>query len=196
MDSQPLTWHWLKPVLVSSFVFVALSAAILGSVLQMAGHRRLARLPNWLRWVLILPSAFAISWVAEIVPRVLFSIVEISVNHHLLFRPGFDIVIWQLFAPIFFVLAGLQVAPARQLAVFFALAGLKAAVAVINLTTILRFTSGGGGWDQLDPMLGSPLWWNAIVYVVTVLLLVTLGVALIRYPPRSLIPPAVRTDPR
>jgi hypothetical protein len=73
--------------------------------------RRLDRLPPWSRWILVIPTAFVSAYLAETVPRILFALLEIVVNHKLLFRPGFDFLIWQLWAPLFFVAGGVQMAP-------------------------------------------------------------------------------------
>jgi Na+-driven multidrug efflux pump len=43
---------------------------------------------------------------------------------------------------------------------------------MINMYNIVSFTYGGGEWDRLDPILNSPLWWNASVYILCILLLV------------------------
>ena len=184
MESQAFSWHWLGPVLFSSLLFLTGSAAILRFALRSI-EPRLNRLTTWLRWVLVLPSALAFSWAAEMIPRLMFFLLEISANHRLTYRPGFEAMAWQLFAPIYFVLGGLQVAPGRKIAALLALGGLRVAVAAINLTSILRFTSGGGGWDQLDPVIGSPLWWNAAVYVGALILLIVIGIDLLRLPLRD-----------
>jgi hypothetical protein len=94
--------------------------------------RRLDRLPPWSRWLLVLPTAFASGFVAEIVPRMLFALLEIAVNHELLFRPGFDFLIWQLWAPLFFVAGGVQMAPRFKFLTFVIVGGLKIAVATTN----------------------------------------------------------------
>ena len=76
----------------------------------------------------------------------LFALMEIIVNHKLLFRPGFDFVIWQLWAPLFFVAGGVQMAPRRKFPAFLVVGGLKIAVATTNLARDLRFVHDGGRW--------------------------------------------------
>ena len=174
-----LTWSWIAAVAVSSAVVLSASGAIvvgIGGVLQKVG----ARLPEWSRWVLFMPAAFAAGFAAESISRVIFSIGEIAVNHHLLFRPGVDMVMWQLWGPLWFVLAGLWVAPSRKFLVFLIVGGIKGIVALINLDSVIRFIAGGGSWTALDPVAQSPTWWNAVIYASCVLLIGTVGVLVYR----------------
>lgn len=66
-------------------------------------------------------------------------------------------------------------APSHRFGAFVVLGGLKIAVAIVNIYNIVSFTNGGGEWDTLDPILNSPLWWNAPVYILCILLLVIFG---------------------
>ncbi len=178
---QPVSWHWLAPVLLSSIIILPASAAALERLTRLLDSSRVHRLPVWLRWVLVLPAALAFGLLAEVVPRLAFTIIEISVNHHLLYRPGFDSLVWQFFAPFFFVLGGLRVTPSHRVATFFVLAGTKGVVALINLKTVLSFINSGGAWAQVDPTTASPLWWNATVCILFMVALAFVGVALIRF---------------
>jgi len=58
-------------------------------------------------------------------------------------------------------------------------------VAVSNIYNIISFTNGGGEWDRLDPILNSPLWWNAPVYVLCIVLLIILACILAAKSPGS-----------
>lgn len=111
-------------------------------------------------------------------PTDIVAIIEIAINHQLTFKPGVDCLIWQAYSPVFFVIGGTKMAPSHRFGVFVALGGLKIAVAIINIYNIVSFTNSGGEWDRLDPTLNSPLWWNAAVYILCIVLLLIFGVCL------------------
>jgi hypothetical protein len=177
---QPASWDWIKAVVVSTFVILMITSGIMMPLEKMLEPRKLDRLPLWSRWLLVLPTAFASGFVAEIVPRMLFALMEIIVNHELLFRPGFDFLIWQLWAPLFFVAGGVQMAPRLKFSTFLVVGGLKIAVATTSFARDLWFVHGGGPWSAVDPTTNSPLWWDAIVYTLCVASLVALGLFLAR----------------
>jgi hypothetical protein len=155
---------------------LTVSTAILIPALRLLNPQKLDRLPIWLRWVLVMPTAFIVGTVAELVPRFLFSLIEITINHELTFRPGFDSLTWQAYAPLFFVIGGILMAPSYRFGTFIALGGLKITVAALNLYNVLDFTKDGLGWSRRDPITKSPLWWNVPVYILCICLLVGLGV--------------------
>src|SRR5207253_2342686 len=103
--------------------------------------------------------------VGEVVPRFVFGIGEVVVNHHLLFKPGVDSLIWQLWAPLLFVASGVLIAPRYKFSTFIVVGGLKAAAAGMNLVADIAFVGRGGSWEALDPVTNSPIWWNSVVYL-------------------------------
>jgi hypothetical protein len=109
-------------------------------------------------------------------PRIFFATIEIVLNHQLAFKPGVDCLIWQAYSPVFFVLGGMKMAPSHRFGVFVVLGALKVVVAIVNICNIVSFTNNGGEWERLDPILNSPLWWNAVVYLLCIVLLVILSV--------------------
>jgi hypothetical protein len=155
---QPPSWDWIVAVLVSTFVILLITSGVMMPLEKLLDPRRLDRLPLWSRWLLVVPTAFASGFAAEIVPRMLFALLEIIVNHELLFRPGFDFLIWQLWAPLFFVAGAVQMAPRLKFSTFLVVGGLKIAVATTNFARDLRFVHGGGPWSAADPTTNSPLW--------------------------------------
>jgi len=174
-ESQPISWAWIRAVLVSSSLILGVTSWILSPLEKFAEPSNLARIPSALRWILILPAAFLMGLVAEMLPRLLFSLTEISVNHTLLFRPGFDILVWQGWAPVVFVAAGIQMAPAHKLLTFLVVGGLKIAAAAFNLVQVIQFIDSGGRWTSVDEIVKSPLWWDVVVYVLCLAVLSTLG---------------------
>ena len=172
----PFDLDWIRVVIVYSAIVFVISTAILIPSLKLLTPPRLSRLPNWLRWVLVLPMAFFVGQIAETVPRLLFATIEIIINHHLTFKPGFNCLTWQAYSPIFFVIGGMLMAPSHRVAVLLTLDALKIAVAIFNLHTTLSFINRGGRWERLDPILNSPLWWNASVYVLCIILLILTGI--------------------
>ena len=177
-NNLPFNWDWVRVVVVYSLIVFAVSGAILIAALKLLNLPKLGRLPTWLCWVLVLPTAFLVGYISETIPRILFATIEIAMNHQLTFKPGVDCLIWQAYSPIFFVIGGMKMAPSHRFGVFVALGGLKIAVAILNIYNIISFTNGGGEWDRLDPILNSPLWWNALVYMLCIVLLVIFGVYL------------------
>jgi len=179
-DVQTMTWAWTGAVLASGVLVLGISGVVLIPVSELFDQDRLNRLPQWLRWLFVVPSAFLMSLIAEILPRVIFSALELIVNHRLLFKPGVDSLVWQFWAPLFFVTSGVSMAPRFKFLTFIGVGGLKVAVAAMNLTTNLNFIKRGGSWDALDPTTNSPIWWNSIVCVGSIVVLAAFGVVLAR----------------
>jgi hypothetical protein len=171
----PFDWDWVRVVTVYSIIIFAISTPIIFRLLKLLNLPRVTRLATWSRWVLVLPMAFLFAYISETIPRILFAIIEIAINHQLTFRPGVDCLIWQAYSPIFFVTGGMKIAPSHRFGVFIMLAGMKISVSIMNIYNVISFTSGGGGWDRLDPILDSPLWWNVSVYVLSVVILISYG---------------------
>ena len=128
MAKVPFSFAWIQAVLISSLVLLPLSTLLVGAVLlpvakvlDITVRRR--RLPRWVAWTLVLPAAVAMGYLGELAPRLLFTLVELAANHHLLFRPGFDYLVWQVWSPLFFVMFGSMVAPDSRRA-FLLLGGL------------------------------------------------------------------------
>jgi hypothetical protein len=179
-EVQTLSWDWIKAVLVSALAVLSISGGILIPLSKLTDEERLNRLPHWLRWLLVLPIAIVMGLVAEVVPRFVFAIGEAIVNHHLLFKPGVDSLIWQLWAPLWFVASGVSMAPGYKFSTFIVVGGLKAIGAGTNLVTNLTFVGRAGSWEDLDPIMSSPIWWNSIVHLLCLGALVTFGWVLAR----------------
>jgi hypothetical protein len=179
-DYQFFDWQWVKAVVFYSVNVFAASSAILGPALSWLDSQKLNRLPTWLRWALVIPTALVVGTVAEMLPRFLFSPIEIAVNHRLTFRPGFDSLTWQAYAPLFFIIAGVEMAPSYKFSTFIVLGGLKITVAAVNLYTVLDFANDSLSWSRRDPITESPLWWNAPVFILCICLIVGLGVLMWR----------------
>ena len=176
MDNyQIFQWDWVRVVLVWSMIIFAVSTPILVFGIKLVKPQALGRLSNRLRWVLVIPFAFVLGTVAELLPRFLFAIYEISINHTLTFKPGFDSLVWAAYAPLFFVIGGILMAPSHKFATLFILGGFKIFVALFNLYNIIAFTRSGSGWSLRDPLTNSPLWWNAPVYVIGISLIMVFG---------------------
>lgn len=169
--NQPFSVGWLVLVLVSSGLCIAASLAPFAFLMRPLRNRAVSRLSPVARWLLVLPAAFFASWVGEVVPRLIFSVGEILLNREVLFRPGFDSLVWQLWSPFLFVMGGVLMAPHYRLATAAVLGSFKAVVAVVNIVTVVGYVRGGGEWSALDPLLGSPLWWNAACYAACVAVL-------------------------
>jgi hypothetical protein len=119
----PFSWDWVRVVVVYSLIVFAVSSAILIPSLKLLNLTKLSCLPTWLRWVLVLPTAFLVGYISETIPRILFATIEIAINRQLTFKPGVDYLIWQAYSPIFFVIGGMKMAPSHRFGVFVILGG-------------------------------------------------------------------------
>ncbi len=171
-DYQYFSSSWLVRVIVFGLFTLSITTLALVPLLKNLSHPRILRMPVWLRWALLVPVAFTVSTVAEIIPKFLFSLYEVSINHTLTFRPGIDSLIWSAYAPLFFVIAGAKVAPSRRLTVYLVLGVFKIIVAVTNIYTVLSVTSAGMSWSRTDTLINSPLWWNFSVYIIGICLII------------------------
>ena len=107
-NSLPFTWDWIRVVVVYGLTIFIVSTVILIPILKLLNSPKIERLSTWFRWLLVIPIAFLMGYISEIIPRLLFATIEIAINHHLTFRPGVDCLIWQAYAPIFFVIGGMK----------------------------------------------------------------------------------------
>ena len=64
------------------------------------------KLTAWLRWLLVIPIAFAADLAAQSIYQVIFRAIPFAAV-----RPYTDELIWHFFAPIIFVVAGVKMAP-------------------------------------------------------------------------------------
>ena len=107
-------------------------------------------------------------------PRFFFALYEVSINHTLTFKPGFDSLVWAAYAPLFFVIGGVLVAPSFRNIVCNVLSVFKIVVASYNIYSIIDYLNKGGNWSALDPNVHSPLWWNITIYILAIILLTLL----------------------
>src|SRR2546423_5837072 len=116
------------------------------------------KLPHWLRWILILPGAFLAELIAQVIYRLVFWVIPFTSIHSYT-----DELAWRFFAPLIFVVAGTKMAPRHWLIVAFALIGLKAAIALVNIVTLLNYLNKGGGFSSPTPITNAPVWWSLAV---------------------------------
>jgi hypothetical protein len=135
-------------------------------------NQLILRLPHWLRWVLILPTAFLADLVAQVIYRLLFWLVPFS-----FIRPYTDELAWRFFAPLIFVVAGTKMAPRHWLIVACVLIGFKAAIALVNIITLLNYLDKGGNVSSPAPITNAPVWWSLLVQALFIALGVFIAVA-------------------
>lgn len=121
-------------------------------------NRFVLKLPHWLRWILILPVAFLADLVAQIIYRLVFWIIPFAAIH-----PYTDELAWRFFAPLIFVVAGTKMAPRHWLIVACALIGFKAAIALVNIVTLLNYLDKSGNISSPTPITNAPVWWSLLV---------------------------------
>lgn len=122
------------------------------------------RIRPWMRWLLVLPSAFGADLLAQwfLSPSLLVRAWEGITNHLSPLGPWVDAITWQAWAPAWFVWAGTKVAPSRRARVSVCLAGFKVVVASANILARIHYVQRGGSWWRLeDPPLDVPVWWFA-----------------------------------
>jgi hypothetical protein len=135
-------------------------------------NRLILKLPQWLRWVLILPVAFLADLVAQVIFKLLFWAIPIPYIH-----PYTDELAWRFFAPLVFVVAGTKVAPRHWLVVACVLIGFKSAVALANIVTLVIYLANGGNLSALASVTNAPVWWSLFVQVVFIAFGVFVAVA-------------------
>lgn len=175
MNHFNVDWNWVKGVVVYSLVVLSISSAIVIYSSKTIYLKYIGRVPDWFRWVLVLPTAFILGQIFETASQIIFGFIEIALNHELTIKPGFECLTWQGFSPIYFTIGGTKMAPSKKIWVLGFLASFKVFVAAINIKTIITFINNGGEWTGLDPILGSPLWWNLQVYILCIMLLIIIG---------------------
>lgn len=152
--NQPFSVGWLVLVLMSSGLCIAASLAPFAFLMRPLRNRAVSRLSPVARWLLVLPAAFFASWLGEIVPRLIFSVGEILLNRQVLFRPGFDSLVWQFWSPFLFVMGGVLMAPQYRLATAAVLGSFKAVVAVVNIVTVVGYVRGAASGPRSTPFSG------------------------------------------
>ena len=117
------------------------------------------RLPNWLRWLLIVPVAI----VADLLSQSFFRMLFLALPEP--FRPFTDELIWRFFAPMAFVAAGLKMAPKHWFIAACCLIGFKALVAIVNVYTLVMYVSDGGSLRAPAYATDAPVWWSLLVQI-------------------------------
>jgi hypothetical protein len=119
--------------------------------------RIIIKIPNWLRWLLVLPTAL----LADLVAQSFYRILLYAIPFHGI-QPYSDELIWRVFAPIVFVAAGLKMAPRYWLRVACVLIGIKSAIALFNIYTLGRYLLNGGSAYAPAFVTSAPVWWSLL----------------------------------
>lgn len=122
--------------------------------------RQILRLPAWLRWLLVIPVAFAADLAAQSIYQVIFRVIPFAT-----LRPYTDELIWRFFAPLIFVVAGVKMAPRYLFATACSLIGFKSVVAVVNVYTLALYLYRGGDSKAPAYVTGAPVWWSLLVHL-------------------------------
>lgn len=130
-------------------------------------HSLLNPLPNWLRWLLVLPAAVVGDLIGQEIGILVTFLAGVK-------GPFTDALVWHTYAPIMFVALGLQLAPAYRIQTCIVLSAVKIGVLSYNSYSALQFVIDGGSWTTVYPVTDSPLWWNLMAYILGVAALITL----------------------
>ncbi len=136
---------------------------------------------NTVRWLLVLPAALAGDLLSQSLGTAFIAIFEVFQNHTLAVRPFLDTVIWQAWGPVWFVVLGSMVAPRYRFRTAVVLAFLKSCVALWNTRGLAQYVSRGGSWTDAAPLTHAPNWWEQVVYLAVLPLLVLTVLAIRRH---------------
>lgn len=138
--------------------------------------RRWKGLPTWARWFLVLPAALVADTLSQSLASGSLGIWEIAQNSRLALRPYIDALIWQAWAPAWFVWVGAKVAPSHRFQTSAVLALIKILVALYNTFSAVRFVASGGSWMAPYPITQAPLWWQVCVYMIAIVAVVAVSI--------------------
>ena len=80
-------------------------------------------------------------------------------------RPYTDEVVWRVFAPAVFIVAGVKMAPKLWFYVACILIAIKSAIALVNVYTLTQFLVGGGSVVAPAFVTNAPVWWSLLSYI-------------------------------
>jgi hypothetical protein len=118
------------------------------------------KLPVWIRWLLVLPIAFAGDFAAQSMYQLIFKVFLFAA-----LRPYTDELIWHFLAPLIFVVVGVKMAPRYWFMVACSLTGFKAVIAVINIHTLSLYLLKSGSLKAQVYVTEAPVWWSLLVQV-------------------------------
>src|ERR1700722_7940505 len=118
-------------------------------------NKLILKMPNWLRWLLILPMA----QLADLAAQSIFQIILHAFPWRAV-RPYSDEFIWRVLASAFFLAGGLKMAPKYWFQVAVALVALKTIVAVTNIYILGKYLFDGGTWTAPAFVTNAPVWWS------------------------------------
>src|ERR1700730_8108218 len=97
-------------------------------------NRLIVKIPSWLRWVLVLPIALLAELAAQSFYRLLFYAIPFQAV-----RPYTDELVWRVFAPVVFIVAGVKMAPRFWFYVACILIAIKSAIVLVNVYTLTQY---------------------------------------------------------
>jgi hypothetical protein len=116
------------------------------------------KLPVWLRWLLVVPIAFAADLVAQSVYQMIFRALPFAA-----LRPYTDELIWRFFAPLIFIVAGVKMAPRYWFGTACVLTAFKALITVVNIYTLSLFLLHRGSLTAPAHVTKAPVWWSLLI---------------------------------
>jgi hypothetical protein len=121
----------------------------------------ISKMPNWLRWILVIPIAFIADLAAQSIYQLIFS----YLNPFEALRPYTDELIWRFFSSLIFIFAGLIMAPKHRFTVACILIVFKSAIALFNIYRLSTFLYDGASLMEPVYITKAPIWWSLLVHI-------------------------------
>jgi hypothetical protein len=134
-----------------------------------ARHKRtflgfIDKIPHWLRWLLVLPTAFIADWASQSISLIIATIIGLR-------GPYANAFIWFTLAPVIWLIVGVRFAPTHRSFVGAILAVIKVVVLLYNSYSAIDRLNHGGTWNDIYPITEAPLWWHLITYILGIIIL-------------------------
>ena len=120
----------------------------------MTNSQVLNRLPSWLRWILVLPTAIASDLVTQSLGRIGIFIYDYP--QHIV-----NPLVWHTIAPYAFVSGGAWMTPAYRSVVIIILCLWRISMSIFNIYNIFDYVNHGGSWSNTDPITYATMRWTA-----------------------------------
>jgi|GEM_PF-1076471 len=143
-----------------------------------ARHKRrflrfIDKIPHWLRWLLVLPTALIADWASQSIALIIATLTGLR-------GPYANAFIWFTLSPVMWLIVGVRFAPTHRSLAGAALATFKLVVLLYNSYSAISSLNHGGTWADIYPLTEAPLWWHLITYILGIIALIVFYVLIYR----------------